>query len=474
MIKIEIDQVVRDQLRAAFPRARAADDAIDKYQALLALHMNAAMANGDANLGTRFFSLAAKAIGDSAPKLTKKSIRLEKWLADNNLVVLSREEPGNSFTGEISLCKLTRLAAIKYGFSAKTQTELTKDEAAANIKSLEFICPGLTSATAEQLAEEYDCVEVNIAGLDEYAAWLIHDAAHLSIGVRRQYKAQVENVRSHVAVMGAWYQKKKESAFGRTYYSGVSIQSVNKELRRAILGDCWEYDIGGAVFAFKLRWAEDLCDAKGWDLRSKFAVTLRYLEDKSGFLAACLAEVFDSSSSLTAEEQKKLIKTAITAIGFGARHNIEGYWAGSRWEPAALADLFNKLPAEYARFRESVTIKTIAGEGDLVDKFIKAECERKQHEVVGREEVKNKGGGVNTSRLVAWLYQHIESLAMDAVAIEVERQGGVVKARVHDAIFVDRIMNIKQLDDVMQQASGVKHFKFKQERLKAYRRQLGC
>jgi hypothetical protein len=470
MIKIEIDQVVRDSLRAAFPRARAADDAIDKYQALLALHMNAAMANGNANLGTRFFSLAAKAIGDSAPKLTAKSIRLEKWLGDNNLVVLSREEPGNSHTGEISLCVLTRLAAIKYGFSEKTQTVFTQEEAAENIKSLEFISPGLTRATAAQLAEEYDCVEVNIAGLDEYAAWLIHDAAHLSIGVRRQYKAQVENVRSHVAVMGAWYQKKKESDFGRTYYSGVSIQSVNKELRRAILGDCWEYDITGAVFAFKLGWAEELCAAKGWDLRRKFAGTLRYLEDKSGFLGNCLSEVFDASSSLTAEEQKKMIKTAITAIGFGARHNVEGYWSGRWWKPAALADLFDKLPAEYARFRESVTIKAFVAESGRVDKFIKAECERTQDEVLGRDEVKNKGGVVNTSKLVAWLYQHIETLAMDAVALEVERQGGVVKARIHDAIFVDRIMDIGLLDDVMQQASGVKHFKFKQERLEGYKR----
>lgn len=470
MIKIEIDQVVRDQLRAAFPRARAADDAIDKYQALLALHMNAAMANGDANLGTRFFSLAAKAIGDSAPKLTSKSIRLEKWLTDNNLVVLTRAEPGNSFTGEISLCNLTRLAAIKYGFSEKTQTEFTEEEVTANEKALEFICPGLTSVTAAQLAEEYDCVEVDIAGLDEYAAWLIHDAAHLSTGVRRQYQAQVDAVRLNVAVMGAWYQKKKESAFGRTYYSGVSIQSVSKALRSAILGDCWEYDIGGAVFAFKLGWAEELCAAKGWDLRRKFAGTLRYLEEKSGFLGTCRSEVFDSSSSLTAEDQKKMIKTAITAIGFGARHNVEGYWAGSWWKPAALADLFDKLPAEYKRFNESVTIKKFVAESGRVDKFIRAECERTQHKVLGREEVMGKRGSLNTSKLVAWLYQHIETLAMDAVAIEVERQGGVVKARIHDAIFVDRIMDIGQLNDAMQQASGVKHFKFKQERLAGYKR----
>ena len=469
MIEIEINQAVRDQLRAAFPRARAADDAIDKYQQLLAMHMNSAMASGDGNLGTRFFSLAAKAISDSAPKLTAKSIRLEKWLAENNLVVLARAEAGNSYKGEISLCKLTRLATIKNDFSAKTQTEFTDIEAASNVKKIEFNCPGLTSATAAQLAYEYDCVEVDIAGLDEYAAWLIHDAAHLSKGVRDQYKAQVRHVRLHVAVMGAWHQKKKASAFGRTYYSGVSIQSVNKELRQAILGDCYEYDITGAVFAFKLGWAEELCQSKGWDLSSKFAGTLRYLEDKSGFLATCRSEVFDSSSSLTADEQNKKIKTAITAMGFGARYGVEGYWAGSSFKPAALTEIFDKFPDEYARFTQSLTFKAFADEGDVIDKFIKSECERTQDEVLKQPEIKNKGR-INKSRLVAWLYQHIETLAMDAVALEVERQGGVVKARIHDAIFVDRIMDIGQLNDAMQQASGVKHFKFKQERLAGYKR----
>ena len=141
MIKIEIDQVVRDQLRAAFPRARIADDAIDKYQQLLALHINSAMASGDGNLVTRFFSLAAKKITDTGPKLTGKSIRLEKWLGENNLVVLARPEKGNSYTGEISLCKLTRLADIKYEFSEKTQTEFTDIEAALNVKKIEFNKP---------------------------------------------------------------------------------------------------------------------------------------------------------------------------------------------------------------------------------------------------------------------------------------------------------------------------------------------
>jgi predicted RNA-binding protein YlxR (DUF448 family) len=38
---------------------------------------------------------------------------------------------------------------------------------------------------------------------------------------------------------GYFLQEKKASAFGRNYYVGTSVQNVNKELRRAMLGNCY-------------------------------------------------------------------------------------------------------------------------------------------------------------------------------------------------------------------------------------------
>ena len=51
---------------------------------------------------------------------------------------------------------------------------------------------------------------------------------------------------------GNYLQRKKPSAFGRLYYEGVSVQNINKELRRAVLGNCWEYDIRSSVVAWKM------------------------------------------------------------------------------------------------------------------------------------------------------------------------------------------------------------------------------
>lgn len=59
------------------------------------------------------------------------------------------------------------------------------------------------------------------------------------------------------SVMDGYYvQRKKPSAFGRMYYEGVSVQNINKDLRSAVLGDCWEYDIRSSVVAWKMGWAK--------------------------------------------------------------------------------------------------------------------------------------------------------------------------------------------------------------------------
>jgi len=75
-------------------------------------------------------------------------------------------------------------------------------------------------------------------------------ATKFSASKRKQYLLQ-----AHVILTvakdkdGKYYQRKLPSDFGRTYYSGTSVQNVNKELRRAMLGNSWEYDIRSSVVA---------------------------------------------------------------------------------------------------------------------------------------------------------------------------------------------------------------------------------
>jgi hypothetical protein len=85
---------------------------------------------------------------------------------------------------------------------------------------------------------------------------------------------------------GFYLQRKKPSVFGRNYYAGISIQNVNKELRRAILCDCFEYDIMSSAIAWEMGYARSLvreyCPEE--DVDKVFSTTIIYLEDKTNFI----------------------------------------------------------------------------------------------------------------------------------------------------------------------------------------------
>lgn len=104
---------------------------------------------------------------------------------------------------------------------------------------------------------------------------------------------------------GYYLQRKKPSDFGRLYYGGVSVQNINKELRRAVLGDCWEYDIRSSVVAWKMGWAKQYIGSRvqGADLRKVFSATLGFLEDKNDFMATVRHFTFDESSPVPRDLQ---------------------------------------------------------------------------------------------------------------------------------------------------------------------------
>ena len=88
------------------------------------------------------------------------------------------------------------------------------------------------------------------------------------------------------------------SLFGRMYYEGTSVQNINKELRRAVLGNCFEYDIRSSVVAWKMGWAKQYIDAygQGKDLRKVFSATLNFLEDKADFMGTVQYFTFGDDS----------------------------------------------------------------------------------------------------------------------------------------------------------------------------------
>jgi hypothetical protein len=93
---------------------------------------------------------------------------------------------------------------------------------------------------------------------------------------------------------GIYLQRRKPSDFGRIYYEGTSIQNVNKELRRAVLGNCWEYDIRSSVVSWKMGYAKVCLSVQpaAQDLRRAVLSDLCFLEDKDDFMATVRHECF--------------------------------------------------------------------------------------------------------------------------------------------------------------------------------------
>ena len=89
----------------------------------------------------------------------------------------------------------------------------------------------------------FDVLPINIPSLEAYISWLCNGATLISTGRLMSYKKQATDILKVAKHTGGFLpQRKKLSPFGRTYYAWNSVQNVNKELRRAMLGNCWEYD----------------------------------------------------------------------------------------------------------------------------------------------------------------------------------------------------------------------------------------
>jgi hypothetical protein len=158
---------------------------------------------------------------------------------------------------------------------------------------------------------------------------------------------------------GYYLQRKKLSPFGRTYYEGTSVQNVNKELRRAMLGNCWECDIRSSVIAWKMGYARGYLAASGLDqdLKNSFPATLLYLEDKADFMATVRHYVFPESSPVPKDLRPKLLKQAFTAISFGARQTAKGWLdASGNWTNPALVEILQNTE-DRMRFLADDTVK---------------------------------------------------------------------------------------------------------------------
>jgi hypothetical protein len=265
-----------------------------------------------------------------------------------------------------------------------------------------------------------------------------------------------------------------ESEYGRRYYKGkgLNLQNTSKIVRNAALGDNYEYDLNTAVYAIKLNYASDITD-------KKFTYTSEYIEGggkyKDNIRKRLTKHCFGiDESNKYFEARLKIIKQAITAIGFGATIHGYGFYDKKHvWQNSSLSDIFSYTfkGVDGKPKKAELTVEIDGKKVKSLDLFLKdkwmSEFIKEQQEMTNLITdfmIENKTvtkethpflvdgrNALNRARTIAYFFQKTERIIMDTSAKFVEDNGGMILLRVHDAMYVNKKMNMKELHVLLQE-----------------------
>jgi hypothetical protein len=488
-IKLTADDRVLEALKQAFSKYKP-EQKLNKYLGVLEQLIFTALQFGQTPMQRKLnlYSISTHTLAQKGGCIGSNKVRMHKWLADNGLALIEVVDKGSNLNGKLSECKLTSLVTLENALSMPTggtfetmtdreieilleasETEEEQD------KLLELIYPGYgTLTTTEQISEQYHIVEIDTESLKSYIHWLSKEAKHYNAAKKATALRQARIILAVAgALNGKYLQRKKSSQFGRTYYEGISVQSVNKDLRRAMLGNGWGYDIRSSVISWKMGFAKEYINAtdSSLDLRRVFSATLNYLEDKQDFVATVRHYTFKSDSNCEPDLQKKLIKQALTAISFGARMSVKGWMDDSgEIQNPALVDIL-KNAEERERFANCPVIRDFIHEQKLLDDYIYGQAKQHAPELLKLKCLQTHSGRSSKAKVLAYLYQHAETQVMDIVKQIAKEHRKKVLAHIHDAIVLKTRFGVDLKHEIelqMQEQTGNPYWRLAAEELKRF------
>jgi hypothetical protein len=488
MIKLTVNPKVLTMLQQAFPMPiKSASKALAKYvNALEGLLLNALQRGiSPAHRKMGLYPISLHDLANKGGRIGPLKLRLHKWLKDNHMELVETVEKGSKFSGEYSAVKLSRMVTLDDRLSvssaaiAQIRTDRELDsyltgEATDSRAVFDPLYPELEPCSISGAEAAFHFAPVDIESLKAFVHWIGAGAEFGSNEKRQQILYQAKLVLAVSSINGAKFpQRIKLSPFGRTYYEGVSVQNVHKELRRAMLGNCWEYDMRSSVVAWKMGYARGLllqanADA---DVRLYFPATTLYLEDKADFMSTVRYFTFAGNTVLSVDFQFGLIKQALTAISFGAKSTGSGWIDSSGgWKNPALVEILKKQ-SERDRFLADPTVKAFIEEQHALDDFIFGSVKKKSSELLALDCLQTASGRASKAKVLAYLYQHAETHAMDLICTVACQNGHTPIARVHDAVFFKSRLgpDLKQeLEFSLHDATLNKYWHLSPKQLKRY------
>lgn len=486
-ITLTIDDKVREALKQAFPGYKT-ERALNKYVAVLEQLLFKSLQIGQTpeQRKLKLFSMSTHDLAQKGGAIGSKKVRLHKWLKDNGLALVEPVMTGSNISGKISECKLTSLVTLQHALTMPTggilekmtdrEIDLLLDESGGEQdKLIALMYPELELfETSRQIAEHYHIVDVDIESLKSYIVWVSTEAKQYNANKRATALRQARLILAVAQHLdGKFLQRKKPSPFGRTYYEGVSVQSVNKDLRRAMLGNSWSYDIRSSVISWKMGFAKAYMAAHdpNADLRRTFSSTLNYLEDKKDFVATVRHYTFKSDSNCDLDFQKKLIKQALTAISFGARTSQHGWIDESgQFQNPALVEILKNVE-ERNRFFNCPSIRSFIKEQKLLDDFIYGLTKASAPDLLKLDYLQTQNGRPSKAKVLSYLYQHAETEVMNIVYQLARGYRKKVLAHIHDAVVVSTRLGADLKHEIelqMRNQTGNPYWRLAAEELKRF------
>jgi len=488
MVEIKVDPSVLAAMQREFPSPpNSATRQFYNYVGTLKAMLLDSLLRGQTveELKLNLFSISLHQLANKGGVIGTNKVRVHKWLNDNNLALVETVQLGSNLTGIVSKVKFTELVSLEMPKTTSLLPSVLKDVSATNSMNnpsaltttelVDHLYPDFAQCVVNQkLDEVFDAVSIDVKSLANYMRWLRNGANKLSASKRKLYLLQAHVILSVAKDKGGkYYQRKKPSDFGRTYYAGTSVQNVNKELRRAMLGNCWEYDIRSSVVAWKMGFAKECIAAMNLNdtVRDNFKHTLSYLEDKKGLMTTLQYLVFGKYSEVPTALQADLLKQAFTALSFGARKTARAWMdQNGEWARPAMVEIF-RIKEERDRFLKDVSVIGFIQEQAMLDDFLFNGIKQQRPDLLKLPYLQTQSGKPSKSKCVAFLYQHQETMVMNIVRAAVVARGKTVLAHIHDAIITKEKLSKELIGEIvclMREKTANEYWQLGSKELKRY------
>jgi hypothetical protein len=437
MIRLNINPKVLISLQAAFPKPEhSAEKALNKYSELLEDYFEQAMLGGFSMWSNAGFAycISLHKLANKGPTIGSKKnstkIRVHKWLVDNNLSLFSLVKKGGIFGDEKGNSYIATSPLVELEFydpKYRSEIEFKKRH------------PDFENLTKNQIHTDYDRLQIDIGSLRNYIHRLVRNPNKSSSFLRVYNQAlKVSAIASYqpsnVNAKNMFFQKKKPSQFGRTYYEGINVQSVKRELRKAILGNCFEYDMRSSVVAWKLGYAQGYITANNFTgtVKTVFPQCYQYWLDKKILIDKIRKDVFLNNKIYSIDEEIALMKDALTALNFGAvLIDVKDKEYAIK---KILSSPYDKIT--YGKFRKNYYVKAFSSEQKKLDKYILQIEKANNPSLLTNPILQTSTKRIKNSSILSYLYQHAETEVMDIFRNHARINKLTILANVHDAIYL--------------------------------------